>query len=232
MTSNTGISEKHAKRLVFNVLVSLGLALSFAASARAIECPATIADIPAEASLAQVKEYSKCCWGATGSGCEQEATQGKMTCEKLRVINSLLRINAGTPEAQAAMQLEKDKCSNKPNDTVIAPQQENPGTPEPTYVNGIFRGERGYYNHYTGAKRRICEPYYSFTMVVQNGRAEFNSGGHTWTGVVNANGNILINEDGVYPRPKNKTAIIGPVDDASLYNGYCGSGFFRIVGPA
>lgn len=213
---------------------AIATAMAFTSPAAAIECPATMADVPASTTPAQMAEIARCCWGKGGDGCGQKAAESELTCGKLRVMAYDGRINAGTPEGQAAIQLEQEKCPGKPDDAPVQAQPQNPSTntPQPTYVNGVFRGERGYYNQYSGAKKKICEPYYAFTMVVRNGRAEFTSGGHTWTGVINANGNIIINEDGVYPRPKNTTAIIGPVEDASLYNGYCGNGFFRIVGPA
>ena len=43
--------------------------------------------------------------------------------------------------------------------------------------------------------------------------------------------NISITREGVTnPRPKNDTGIYGPIYEASLFNGYCGQGYFRLLG--
>lgn len=225
-------ASAHRVRFLASLPAAFLFLLAGSMASHATSCPATIGQVPPNTSPERMIEIAKCCWGS-GEGCKEEATKTPLTCEQLELMFSVSRINAAAPstEATAALELWKKKCTGNTQGPAIEPPQGTPPAP-PKYANGRFRGERGYYTHYSGAKRQICQPFYSFTMDVRDGQAQFSSGGHTWTGIVDPNGNIRINEDGVYPRPKNTTAIIGPVEDASLYNGYCGNGFFRILGPA
>jgi len=96
------------------------------------------------------------------------------------------------------------------------------------YTSGAFRYERGYDQTFSGRKGRICENYYQGTAYLNQGSVEFTSGGHTWRGRVMPNSHITITREGVSPRPKNPTSISGPITNAYMYNGYCGSGFFRL----
>ena len=78
-----------------------------------------------------------------------------------------------------------------------------------------------------------CASVYRGIAIVSNGRIAFDSDVYHWTGTVSSNGIIQIDTDGITPLPghkplKNKTAVSGAIGHASLFNGYCGYGYFRL----
>lgn len=148
-----------------------------------------------------------------------------LTCGQHRFLAAKARINAGFVEGVASQAVVEQFCGGGVSDDAI-PGGSIAGGAE---LSGYFRYERGYYTHWSGAKADICRPLYTGEAYVDHGRISFTSGGHTWVGTVSENSYISITRDGVTPRPKNPTGITGPIYDAELYNGYCGSGFFQLI---
>lgn len=150
-----------------------------------------------------------------------------LTCGQLKTAAALARINSTYVEGQAAQTTVNQQCSGDDEDV--------PDNVMPTaqaLAAGIYKFQRGYYTSYSGAKLQICQPSYTGdARVYSDGTIMFTSGGHDWRGVISPDLNISITREGVTnPRPKNDTGIYGPIYEASLFNGYCGQGFFRILG--
>ncbi|RKF13823.1 hypothetical protein D6850_11520 [Roseovarius spongiae] len=146
-----------------------------------------------------------------------------LSCGQHKALAFKARLNPGFVEGEASQSVVDKYCQGKPDDAL--PDESYTGGDQ---VAGAFRFERGYNNHYSGAKGRICKSYYSGDAYLDNGRIQFTSGGHTWRGTISSNSYISVTRDGVTPRPKNPTSITGPMFNAELYNGYCGYGFFRL----
>lgn len=179
-------------------------------------CP-SIDQLPPNATAADLK------------GCFPTSGPSTLHCGQLRAI---ARISVGTPEGQVALNNYQHQCPSSPQGsgstgTVSAPTP--PVVPQGISVpDGVYQGWRGYTRRNHGVSRRICKDSYQFYANVIQGTITFESGGHTWRGVVADNGWIHIGREGVWPRPKNPTAIQGPANRAQLYNGYCGWGEFRL----
>ena len=162
------------------------------------------------------------------SGQQQPAQGTVLTCGQLKTAAALARINASYVEGQAAQTTVTQQCQGLADNAVPSNVMAS-AQPIPT---GLFAFERGYYTQYTGAKLAICAPYYrGEARIYGDGTISFTSGGHSWQGVVSPDMNISITREGVTnPRPKNDTGIYGPIYEASLFNGYCGQGYFRLMG--
>ncbi|WP_272008850.1 hypothetical protein [Roseovarius sp. ZX-A-9] len=180
-----------------------------------------------------IDELNRLCHNNSGSSGTSTSSQGSqmdsaeggaaLSCGQHKALAFKARLNPGFVEGQTSQQVVDKYCQNKPDDAL--PDESYAGGDQAT---GWFRFERGYHTTYTGAKARICKNYYSGDAYLDNGRIEFTSGGHTWRGTISQNSYISITRDGVTPRPKNHTVISGPMFNAELYNGYCGTGFFRL----
>ncbi len=168
---------------------------------------------------------------SSGGGGTQPAQQefsaaengAALSCGQHKALAAFARMNPGFVEGTTSQAVVDKYCGGKPDNAL--PEGSQVGG---DLLSGIFRFERGYHTQYSGAKARICQPYYSGDVFIDRGRVQFTSGGHTWKGTIANNSYISITRDGVTPRPKNHTVISGPMTDAELYNGYCGSGFFRL----
>ncbi|QIE45639.1 hypothetical protein G5B38_08930 [Pseudohalocynthiibacter aestuariivivens] len=181
-----------------------------------------------------IDELNKLCHNNTGaattsssggSSSQVSSAEGgaALSCGQHKALAFKARLNPGFVEGQTSQQVVDKYCQNKPDNAL--PDESYAGGDQAT---GVFRFERGYHNSYTGAKARICKPYYSGDAHLNNGQIVFTSGGHTWRGTISQNSYISITRDGVNPRPKNHTVISGPMFNAELFNGYCGKGFFRL----
>jgi hypothetical protein len=160
------------------------------------------------------------------TGMSQPSVNDVLTCGQHRAMAERASRNPDFVEGQASVQIVETSCAGLSDDDL-------PGTASaiPDVPSGAFTFERGYYGNYTGAKLEICQPFYSGQAVVEDGIISFTSGGHDWRGVITPDRFIYISRDGVTnPRPKNDTGVTGPIDNASLFNGYCGQGFFRLIG--
>ncbi len=155
----------------------------------------------------------------TAGGTKEVVRPDAVTCGALRFMAS--RASVGFPEGHSASQAVAANCIQKPDDYIPPP-------PDAAKLEGQYSFVRGYSSRNPGVNKSICESSYEGSATVRDGKITFNSGGHQWTGVITNNKWVLISRDGIDPRPKNPTVITGPIDNASLYNGYCGRGFFRI----
>ncbi|MEM7693610.1 MAG: hypothetical protein AAF318_04110 [Pseudomonadota bacterium] len=101
--------------------------------------------------------------------------------------------------------------------------------------DGTYTGRRGYTESRRRSPNRACLNNYSFTASISNGRISFNSDGRNWSGRVSPSGQITINRDGISRRPNHPTNVNARLDSrtgrasGTLYNGYCGSGFFELT---
>lgn len=104
----------------------------------------------------------------------------------------------------------------------------------PLIKNGSYRVERGYIDPKRPSQRENCLGMYPIVNVkVADGQLEFTSDGRTWSGSINQQtGIISIDSDGIKPALKHPTTIQGKIFNAALFNGYCGRGFFRLVGDS
>lgn len=154
----------------------------------------------------------------------QSAENGAaLSCGQHKALAAFARMNPGFVEGETSQAVVEKYCQDKPDHAL--PDGSQVGG---DLLSGVFRFERGYNTQYSGSKGEICQSYYSGDAYLNQGRIEFTSGGHTWRGTISQNSYISITRDGVTPRPKNHTVISGPMLNAELYNGYCGSGFFRL----
>ncbi len=105
---------------------------------------------------------------------------------------------------------------------VISPAVASLETPLP---DGTYRAERGY-----SAPRDICPARIEITGVkVVAGSIEFESGGSTWSGMINEKtGVIRIETIGIKPRPTAELNIRGHYTKAQLFSTVCGNGYFRV----
>jgi len=159
-----------------------------------------------------------------------------VSCGNIRTVSSLRASIGPAPESEAATILANEQCSGgaasggtgagTPTEAPRPPS--NPIAP-PAIQSSRVIIERGYTQPNPGVNRSTCAPYYRAEGTITNGQIVFTSGGHTWRGEIYPNSYISIDRNGVTPRPRNPTAITGPSDNAVMYNGYCGRGFFRIV---
>jgi len=76
---------------------------------------------------------------------------------------------------------------------------------------------------------RGCKNRYRITVEVRDGRFSFLSDNRSWTGRINANGEIYLDGSGVRPRTKTSVSIRGRLENAQMYSGYCGNGYFRVT---
>ncbi|MCZ4351871.1 hypothetical protein O4H61_05030 [Roseovarius aestuarii] len=185
-----------------------------------------------------IDQLNKLCHNNTGTSATSISSSGSqpteavvsaengaaLSCGQHKALAAFARMNPGFVEGETSAAVVEKYCAGKPDDA--APGGSQVGG---DLLTGVFGFERGYYNTYSGAKGRICKTYYSGKAFLDKGTIELNSGGHTWRGTISSNSYISITRDGVTPRPKNHTVISGPMLSAELYNGYCGSGFFRLT---
>lgn len=97
--------------------------------------------------------------------------------------------------------------------------------------DGTYTGVRGYATH----KPPHClSTYDMYGIEIRDGQIVFKSDGRTWTGTANQRtGDIYIPFSGISVNDqgsplKHTTYIRGNFRSATLFNGFCGSGFFRI----
>ena len=227
------------KRNVMNRLaafaVALGVGVLFGGAAGAqqfrmnVGCP-TLGS--ADIGKYTVDELNALCHNTSGgssssSGGTQVAAAengASLSCGQHKALAAFARMNPGFVEGQTSQAIVDKYCGGGVSDSAVPGGSQVGGD----LLSGVFRFERGYNTQYTGAKKRICQPYYSGDAYLDRGNITFTSGGHTWRGTITQNSFISITRDGVNPRPKNPTSISGPMLKAELYNGYCGYGFFRL----
>jgi hypothetical protein len=158
---------------------------------------------------------------------ETANTDQPMNCGQVRTMALAARINVGNVEAQAAS-TQASQCDNANLPNAEYPPSV-PSAPVAIPV-GVYYFVRGYTTNYPEPKRSICQPRYEgIAQISGDGSITFTSGGHTWQGIVGTDRQIRLTRDGVTnPRPKNDTGIYGPVENATLFNGYCGYGYFQL----
>lgn len=159
-----------------------------------------------------------------------------VSCGNIRTVSSLRASIGPAPESEAATILANEQCSGGASSggtgggaPTEAPRPPSNPIAAPAIQSSRVIIERGYTQPNPGVDRSTCQPYYRAEGTITNGQIVFTSGGHTWRGEIYPNSYISIDRNGVTPRPRNPTAITGPSDNAVMYNGYCGRGFFRIV---
>ena len=97
--------------------------------------------------------------------------------------------------------------------------------------DGTYSGVRGYSKH---NPPHCLSSYDMYGIEIRDGQIIFKSDGRTWTGTVNQrSGDIDIPFSGISVNDqgsalKHETYIRGNFRSATLYNGFCGGGFFRI----
>ena len=166
-----------------------------------------------------IEELSKLCFDARPSDEVLNCGQHRFNAQKARIDTSFV-------EGLASQQIVDKYCDGAGKPDSAVPDQSYSGG---NTINGAVRFERGYNTRWTGSKARTCGNQYTGMAYINNGTIEFNSGGHTWRGTISANSYISISRNGVFPRPKNPTSIVGPMFNAELYNGFCGGGYFRLI---
>ena len=152
-----------------------------------------------------------------------------LTCGQLKSLATTYdsRASVGRPEGAVAAQTVADHCASKPDESIPTP-----AIPPPSGPQGTYSFVRGYSNPPRDSGD-TCASVYRGIAIVSNGRIAFDSDVYHWTGTVSSNGIIQIDTDGITPLPghkplKNKTAVSGAIGNASLFNGYCGYGYFRL----
>lgn len=186
-------------------------------------CPSV--DDPALPTMNKTELLERCPLGKKPVGEVPVVTA--VDCKTVRTLAAYARLNnSDSVEAQAAVQVAAEHCPTEGDAT------ETIGDQGIGFPVGFFEFERGYFTRYSGKKAETCRNKYMGTArITSAGVISFTSGGHDWSGVVDQNGVMVIRHDGVTnPVPINATAIIGPLEDAELYNGYCGYGYFRLLG--
>lgn len=78
-----------------------------------------------------------------------------------------------------------------------------------------------------GRPRSQCRGLYRINADVKEGTIVFLHQGVTWRGSINSSGAISIQNDST-PPSKHEMVIYGPIENATLYNGYCGNGFVKL----
>ena len=182
-----------------------------------------------------IDELNALCHNSSGGSSSSSSSSGvtevasaengaALSCGQHKALAAFARMNPGFVEGQTSQAIVDKYCGGGVSDTAVPGGSQVGGD----LLSGVFRFERGYHTQYSGAKRNICQPYYSGDAYLDRGQITFTSGGHTWRGTITQNSFVSITRDGVTPRPKNPTSISGPMLEAELYNGYCGYGFFRL----
>jgi len=148
-----------------------------------------------------------------------------MDCNTAKTLAAYSRMDNSFVEGQVAEEVVAQQCGHGNGDEMAF------GGEDVGFPVGLFSFERGYHTAYSGQKAVTCAPiYYGTARISKSGVITFTSGGHDWRGFVSRDGALTITHDGVSnPTPIHETAIIGPLENARLFNGYCGSGFFRLV---
>ncbi len=231
-------SERAAGLLGLAVLACL--AVPGAASAQGATMRLNVGCPPAsEQGKYTLPELRELCFGDKGPGDSPAPASkpqaqndtggsGALTCGQVKSLAlSGSRASAGKwPEGQAANAAYESSCQGVSDNSL----PNNAVAYKPKRMDGVYSVERGYNHPNPGVKRSICEPMYTGEVEIRNGSITFESGGHSWSGSVTSNSWIKLDQTGVFPTPKTPTSIIGPLTGASLSNGYCGTGFFRL-GP-
>ena len=110
-------------------------------------------------------------------------------------------------------------------------------TPTPTPVpqahpaarfNGSWSGWRGYTDGGRRSPNKECLGRYNFTAEINDGTIRFWSDGRTFSGSVDSNGFVRIDRSGLSPSSKTAFSIEGPLNNARMYSGYCGNGYFKL----
>lgn len=205
---------------VAQALLVAGLA-PVAAQTANNRCP-QIGQLPADAS----EETLRClcfqaCNGQPPPRVEKPA--GSLTCGSIKAL--AFRASVGLPEGFAAQEQLNSSCPPGVPDSHVPPPP-----PAVQRLEGRYLISRGYTDRNPGADPNTCQREYREEAFIQGGTITFTGGGHTWSGAITDNNWVNISRDGVTPRPRNPTAITGPITNATLFNGYCGRGYFRIVG--
>ena len=96
-------------------------------------------------------------------------------------------------------------------------------------LDGVYFGSRGYTDPGRPSPYRSCKNRYDISANIRNGQVTFYSDNRNWTGRINARGEIDLDRSGVQPPPIDPITIRGRLDNAQMYSGYCGGGYFRIT---
>ena len=95
--------------------------------------------------------------------------------------------------------------------------------------NGSYQGVRGYTDPYRPQPSTSCKNRYAFTADIEDGTISFTSDDRYWEGEVDqVTGSIHIDRNGISPAPNQATLVEGDFANARFWNGFCGSGFFRL----
>jgi len=103
----------------------------------------------------------------------------------------------------------------------------------PPSPDGIYDGARGYTDSGRPSPDASCLPRYEFVATVRNGTIVFDSDGRRWTGRVGGDGAVNLGRSDISPSPRTETWIAATIrngrGEGTLYNGYCGNGFFTLT---
>lgn len=108
-----------------------------------------------------------------------------------------------------------------------APQPVPAAHPAARY-NGSYSGWRGYTDGGRRSPNKECLDRYSLSVRIEDGAIYFWSDGRNFTGTVDASGRVRVDRNGLSPRSKTPFTIDGPLNNAHMYSGYCGNGYFRL----
>lgn len=149
-----------------------------------------------------------------------------LNCENLKRAMELkprASVGTGAADVHVSQQQYQESCAaNRPPVTQVA---------APKFRDGIYDSIRGYTNPPPNSQG-ICDQYKP-RVLISGKRIEFDSSGFRWAGTISNDGYVDIRTAGITPLPGNKplkheTSIQGPAGKASLYNGFCGEGYFRL----
>lgn len=191
-----------------------------------VGCPKP-GDIPLDWSAQRLKEACPGTTTVTGAAPSANTDVTVLNCENLKTVAAAApraSVGTGSSDVQVAAQTYQTSCVDSKPPPVTVTQTTAPKVPD-----GIYSFSRGYSQPPAGSKG-TCDQY-TGSAVVSGRRIEFESSGYRWAGAVTNDGYVEIRNAGIQPignqKPlRNPTSILGPVGNANLYNGYCGSGYF------
>ncbi|MBJ3774273.1 caspase family protein [Acuticoccus mangrovi] len=178
-----------------------------------------------------ISRYRQCdsTFGFELSWVGKEATSSIDRLQRLSFCrDSLASLGNDKAALERFVQRSSGQC---PAEALIARQRlANLTPPSP---DGNYLGTRGYTDRGRKSPNRSCLSRYEFNVTVRNGVITFYSDNRSWRGDVGADGSISLSRSGISPPPNHETWINARIQngqaDGTLYNAYCGGGYFRLT---
>ena len=101
-----------------------------------------------------------------------------------------------------------------------------PGSQGGTNLAGIYRGEAGYFDP---PKHSQCPKRYVFLAKIESNVITSNHEMMSFVAPMSADGELDIRRNHLLPVSDVSISVTGPITDATLYNGNCGQGYFRLT---